>query len=212
MKRTNRNIKLLRIIKVSFIFFLIQLLIIALFVTTLIQRQQITHREIETTSFVPDKVEKVRLIALGRHTRRKSDVYIYFDSVKYKVGVEYFQRYNDNELVEKLPNEQLTVLYEKNTRDIVDLRSDKRIYFTMDDYNDEQRLQLVLGIIFLSIAELILLSCIIFYFLYATKFMQWLSVRIKKLKKKKRGRQSRNTRNIRGQETQGDGSKPLKKS
>ena len=188
MKRTNRNIKSRRIIKVAFIFFLIQLLIIILFVTTLIQRQQITHGEIETTSFVPDKVEKVKLIALTRHTRRKSDVYIYFDSVKYTVGVEYFKRYNDSELVEKLSNEQLTVVYEKNTRDIVDLRSDKRVYYTIDDYNDEQRLQLVLGIIVLSIAELVLLSCIIFYILFFTKFMQLL--RVKKLKNKKRRRRS----------------------
>ena len=58
----------------------------------------------------------------------------------------------------------------KDSNKIVDIKSDTKVYYTIDDYNAEQTRQIVLGVVAIALIEIFFLVWVLLYIgLYAPK-------------------------------------------
>lgn len=143
------------------LFIIIQIVLIVLFVTAIIQRRPVSQENTDTVSFIVDNVEKVDLFTLNNHTNEK--IYLYNDSDRYIYGLDKSPKNLENTFL----NKKLTVMYEKETNIAVDIRGEDTVFYTIDDYNKQQKSQLLFGIIGLSVFELLL---IVFFYIYLLIF------------------------------------------
>lgn len=71
--------------------------------------------------------------------------------------------YFREDLVNELSKDELHISYMTDTHCIVDIRSETKIYYTIDDYNSEQKEQIIAGCIVLPLVELVFPCCVFLY-------------------------------------------------
>ena len=164
-----------KIAKALLLFVMVQLLLILLLTTAIKQRQQVLPENTETISIVVDDIEIIDSSISNKHSNKK--VYLYSDSVKYRYGL--IKKIRNIE--ERLLNKKLTVMYEKSTNILVDIRGENEVFFTISDYNDQQKIQMLFGVIGISIMELLVLM---FFGLYLLLFCDIKKILYKRKSKK----------------------------
>ena len=152
-------------IKAIVVLCVIQFIIIALLFLTFYQRQSVDKHNTNTETILVENADYIG--QAGRY----SEFYIYSNGNRYEweIKISQLKGYNSRDLSASLINEELTIVYReiysiygKNLR-IVEAYDSSQTYYTMDEYNEEQSKQLVTGIVFLSIAEFLLISGIVLF-------------------------------------------------
>ena len=152
-------------IKAIAVLCVIQFAIVALFLLTCYQRQNVDEHNTNTETILVENADYIG--QAGRH----SEFYIYSNGNRYEweIKISQLKGYNSRDLSASLINEELTIVYReiysiygKNLR-IVEAYDSSQTYYTMDEYNEEQSKQLVTGIVFLSIAEILYISGVVLY-------------------------------------------------
>ena len=143
MKKTNRNIKKVKFFRRLAVFIVVQLCIIAIAVDTVLDRQQVAYEDTRQVSFVADDswIKWAPARRLG-----STFVYIEHNEVVYKIGVQWRFQGSKKQLVEDLATKEATLRYDIDTLEIVDIRVGETTYLTFEDYNKEQKSQLVAGL------------------------------------------------------------------
>ena len=152
-------------IKAIVILCAIQFIIIALLLLTCYQRQSVDKHNTNTETILVENTDYIG--QAGRHSK----FYVYSNSNRYEweIKISQLKGYNSRELSDSLINEELTIVYREiysiygKNLSIVEAYDSSQTYYTMDEYNEEQSKQLVTGIVFLSIAEFLLISGIVLF-------------------------------------------------
>ena len=128
----------------------------------------------EQIVFKADHVELVNSVSIGRFSRQRNSIILHCDVDKYKYGVKYFSQYSGNDLIDKLSSEELSIVYLTSNNVIVDIKSTETVFYTIENYNAEQTVQLVVGIVLFAIFQIIFLLFSFFYFLVnGGKITRW---------------------------------------
>ncbi|MBQ7761175.1 MAG: hypothetical protein IJ400_03885 [Clostridia bacterium] len=152
-------------IKAIVVLCVIQLIIIALFLLTCYQRQSVDIYNTNTETILVENADYIG--GAGRY----SEFYVYSNGNRYEweIKISQLKGYNSRNLSDSLLNKEITIVYHEmysiygeNLR-IVEAYDSSQVYYTMADYNEEQSKQLVTGIIFLSIAEVLYISGIVLF-------------------------------------------------
>lgn len=164
-RKEKRKNEIRKDIRSLVIVLLIQLLLFS-FYAILLYHPKATIDNVETISFVADDVRIEKHLVIARASS-KSSLYIYYGEDKYLYDCFYFENDCGGDRNEKLKSEQLNIMYmngpKKGTKTIVDLRGEKTVFYTMDDYNAEQDMQIRLAIIIIVIFELIYLGVVLIF-------------------------------------------------
>ena len=166
--------KLKKNIKTLCLFAIVQLILGLIWALAIHQEKLAGESNTQTLTFYADEVEQKDLFV--RPGAGDTSIIISFDSVEYvyDLGVS---RYQDEHSIEglqaSLSQEKLVVTYRKvldifkTYNQIVEIRSENTVYYTMEDFNSVQTKELILAILLLSFIEIIYLFILFFYlFLY----------------------------------------------
>ena len=145
MKKTNRNIKKVKFFRHLAVFIVVQLCIIAIAVDTFFDRQQVAYEDTRQVSFVADDAW-IKRAPVSTRRLRSTFVYIEHNEVVYKILVQWRFQGSKERLVEDLSTKEATLRYDADTLEIVDIRVGETTYLTFEDYNKEQKSQLVAGL------------------------------------------------------------------
>ncbi len=143
---------------------LIQVLIVYNFLLTIHQRRQATVENTNTTTFIVEQVEYIRVLKGGRKAS------ICSESEKYQI-VPRLMSFPDNFVFDDFKDKKITIRYQEKfvgfgvAKYAVEIFDEEHIYCSMQNYNKEQSTQLTWGIIALSIIELIWSLLVFFYYL-----------------------------------------------
>ena len=159
-KREKQRKRKRKLVKNIVLFVIVQALFIGIFSVMQNQSRIATNENTQTIIGFAEDVFKSDL---------NKQLNIYFDSEAYRYGAGLFNQYSGDNLPKDLLAEKLYVKYYKcigtygfyNT--IVDLRSETKTYYTMNDYNDYSRLARTESIIFFVFFEAIYLFVLIIY-------------------------------------------------
>ena len=164
MKKTNSYFKKRRFLRNMIIIVIIQILLIIVAFAGFSGRQEATSDNTTDLSFIPDNVVIEESIGIGRLSQSESSIVIIHDAVRYFFDDDCMRGwYFREDLVNELSKDELHISYMTDTHCIVDIRSKTKIYYTIDDYNSEQKEQIIAGCIVFSFAELVFLCCTFFY-------------------------------------------------
>ena len=152
-------------IKAIAVLCVIQFTIVALLLLTCYQRQSVDKHNTNTETILVENTDYIG--QAGRYSK----FYVYSNSNRYEweIKISQLKGYNSRNLADSLLNKEITIayremysIYGENLR-IVEVYDSSQVYYTMADYNEEQSKQLVTGIVFLSIAEFLLISGIVLF-------------------------------------------------
>ena len=162
MRKTNR------ILIHLLVFVLIEIIIVALWAITFLQRQQATSENTTEITFVVDHVE--------RHTaKRHEKIVITSNSTRYSLDplcLPQDNKYNLKEIQERLQGQKITILYKKGFTIwgrynlIVDVICGDDRFYSIDDFNLEQSKQMISGTILLSIIQVIYSAFLSLYIIF----------------------------------------------
>lgn len=149
----------------------IQTLIIVLACVSFGGREQANDVNTIKTSFYPDDVTHKKTVAFIRHSQSDITITIVHNSNRYLYQDECDHGWMlREELLDELSKSYLYISYMKDSNKIVDIKSDTKVYYTIDDYNAEQTRQIVLGVVAIALIEIFFLVWVLLYIgLYAPK-------------------------------------------
>ena len=182
MRKTNRNIKRLNMLKVLLTFVLIQCVLLVLLWLTFDGWRYATEETTETKIFIAKNVE---YYGIPRH---RKIVITDQNNVDYNVILRLL-KVDRQELLEDFSEKEFTIRY--NTSHgiygefytVCDIRSEDIVYYSMDDYNSERASQVTCGVTMISILELAWLLSLSMYLLYVYRGGLFRSTKRKKAKK-----------------------------
>ena len=146
-----------KLIKKIMLFVIVQALFIGVFSVMLNQSRIATNENTKTIVGFAEDVSKSNL---------NKQIHICFDSEDYRYGAGLFNKYSGDNLVKDLLSKKLYVKYYKCIgtfgfyNQIVDLRSETKIYYTMNNYNDycySVRTESIFGFVFFEAIYLFVL-------------------------------------------------------
>ena len=147
---------------------LIQAVIMGVFVFAFKSNREVAFENTEQITVKADSVEYRTLARTGKKASNNklfivcgSKEYLYQDLLSY--------HYDGDDLDEDLRTQTLTITLEKGTERVVDLRGEKDIFYTLDDYNKTARIRTGMGIGLLVVVELVYVAVFI-VFLFCQEF------------------------------------------
>ena len=159
---------------------IVQLIILILCGYSMYLCRPVRTDEVKVISFYADAVESI-------YARGHSLKYILHNDIAYRVTMYWHFSYNKKDYNEKLITEFLTVSYLPNENSIinqniiVDLRSDKTVFFSIEDYNKEKKEACIMLVIFFFFISLLMHG---YFFILIDK----LSFYVELFKMKKKGK------------------------
>ena len=185
MSKYRRREKRLQAMKTLIAYAIIQILLIGCGCFILYDTRIATEAKTEQITLIPDRVEIVEGISIGRHTQANAHTYLYADGVRYACAERLYQY--DMGDVRDLDGKTLRV---RKTSDniIVELACGDTAYYTMEDYNTHQIIERIVGVLIWSFVELVF-ACVsvVCWFVYGNDRYIDLRIKRKKSAEKKRG-------------------------
>lgn len=144
------------------IFALVQLIIIGVFLFAFNSNRVVA---VENTQQLTVKTDRVEYRTLARTGKKASNnkLYIVCGSEEYLYQDLLCYHYDGDDLDEDLRTQTLTLTIEKDTERVVDLRGEKDIFYTLDDFNKTARIRTTIGIILLVVVELVYTVVFVFH-------------------------------------------------
>lgn len=157
------------------IFALVQLIIIGIFLFAFKATRVVA---IENTHQITVKADRVEYRTLARTGKKASNnkLFIVCDSEDYLYADILFYHYDGDDLDEDLRTQTLTLTLENDTKRVVDLRGEKTIFYTLDDYNKTARIRIIMGITLLVVIELVYTTVLFIFLRYFTDF-SWRNIK-----------------------------------
>ncbi len=153
LKRRKLGIK--RASKNFCIVLLVQILLAAVFFY-LMYKPTATQENVEYTSFYASMVRRENIFGLHPGKSWKGIITIYNGSHSYKYyGKRYDLNISEDNIIDMLQTEKLELHYLKGTNIITDIKCDKTVFYTMEDFNKEREHDFIDGIIASIIFELV---------------------------------------------------------
>lgn len=123
----------------------------------------VAEKNTVTVCFKPDKVEVVESRGFGRHSSTQRTVYFYNNTDKYRYSYIFFAQYDGENLAEDIAKEYLTVTSQKGTDNVVALKGENFVFYTLSNYNSSAIIGLILGIFIMILIEAIYLFIFGYY-------------------------------------------------
>lgn len=185
MSKYRRREKRWKAVRMLIVYAIIQIFLIGCGCFVLYDTRIATEAKTEQITLIPDRVEIVEGISIGRHTQANSHTYLYADGVRYACAERLYQY--DMGDVRDLDGKTLRV---RKTSDniIVELACGDTAYYTMEDYNTHQIIERIVGVLIWSFVELVFVCVsVVCWFVYGNG--RYIDLRIKKKKsaEKERG-------------------------
>ena len=185
MSKYRRREKRWKAVRMLIVYAIIQILLIGCGCFVLYDTRIATEAKTEQITLIPDRVEIVEGISIGRHTQANSHTYLYADGVRYACAERLYQY--DMGDVRDLDGKTLRV---RKTSDniIVELACGDTSYYTMEDYNTHQIIERIVGVLIWSFVELVFVCVsVVCWFVYGNGRYIDLRIKRKKSAEKKRG-------------------------
>ena len=144
------------------IFVLVQLIVIGIFLFAFESNSVVA---IENTQQLKIKADSVEYRTLARTGKKASNnkLYIICGSKEFIYQDLLCYHYDGDDLVEDLRTQTLTLTIENDTERVVDLRGEKDLFYTLDDFNKTARIRNTMGITILVAIELVYTFVFVLY-------------------------------------------------